>query len=71
MYSLRGSRLLDNRKEGILVLSGGLTIHNLSDLSSMSSRMASPLHKSFDQAILDAVSVPDVRPALFALLRDS
>jgi aromatic ring-opening dioxygenase catalytic subunit (LigB family) len=54
------------RKEGILILSGGLTIHNLRDMSSMASRTASPLHKAFDQAILDAASVSDVCPPIFA-----
>jgi aromatic ring-opening dioxygenase catalytic subunit (LigB family) len=50
------------RQEGILILSGGLTIHNLRDRASFDEATASPLHKQFDQALLDAVSTIDVRP---------
>jgi len=60
------------REEGILVLSGGLMIHNLRDMSSMVSHTANALHKAFDQAILDAVSVPSAderKKAMVALTR--
>ncbi|KAJ7470332.1 Extradiol ring-cleavage dioxygenase, class III enzyme, subunit B [Mycena latifolia] len=47
------------REEGILVLSGGLVVHNLRDLASFAPQSAKPLHKEFDKAMLAAVSVPD------------
>ncbi|THV07863.1 Extradiol aromatic ring-opening dioxygenase [Dendrothele bispora CBS 962.96] len=47
------------RKEQILVLSGGLPIHNLRDFSSFHPQSAKPLHHSFHQAILDALMKPD------------
>jgi len=56
--------LIYYREEGILILSGGLTAHNLRDTSSFSPITAKPIHKEFDKAILDAVSVPNVRLAL-------
>lgn len=50
-----------SREEGILVLSGGLTAHNLRDFASFAPDTAKPLHKAFDSAILEAVSISDVR----------
>ncbi|KAF7359379.1 4,5-DOPA dioxygenase extradiol-like protein [Mycena sanguinolenta] len=47
------------REEGVLVLSGGLTIHNLRDIASFSPHSAQPAHREFDQAILASVVVPD------------
>ncbi|KAJ6500446.1 Extradiol ring-cleavage dioxygenase, class III enzyme, subunit B [Mycena sanguinolenta] len=47
------------RQEGVLVLSGGLTIHNLRDIASFSPHSAQPAHREFDQAILASVVVPD------------
>ncbi|ESK84892.1 aromatic ring-opening dioxygenase [Moniliophthora roreri MCA 2997] len=44
------------RKEGILVLSGGLPIHNLRDFSSFHPDTAKPVLHDFHKAILDAVS---------------
>lgn len=53
------------REEGILVLSGGLTIHNLNDLSTFSAETAGRLCIDFDKAILDAVQIenPESRKA--------
>jgi aromatic ring-opening dioxygenase catalytic subunit (LigB family) len=56
-----GAAVADLRKEGILVLSGGLTVHNLRDFASFSEGAAGAAYKAFDQACLDAVSVPEVR----------
>ncbi len=43
------------------MLSGGLLVHNLRDMSQFSEAHASSLVKQFDQAILAAVTVEDVR----------
>ncbi|KAJ7445759.1 Extradiol ring-cleavage dioxygenase, class III enzyme, subunit B [Mycena galericulata] len=47
------------REEGILVLSGGLIIHNLHDMGSAAPQSAKPAHKEFDKAMLASVSVAD------------
>ncbi|KAJ7582588.1 Extradiol ring-cleavage dioxygenase class III enzyme subunit B [Mycena floridula] len=47
------------RDEGILILSGGLTIHNLRDFSSFSPETASAVCKEFDQAVIKALTIPD------------
>ncbi|KAJ7744606.1 Extradiol ring-cleavage dioxygenase, class III enzyme, subunit B [Mycena metata] len=45
------------REEGILVLSGGLTVHNLRDVASFAPSSAQPAHKAFDKAVLAAVAI--------------
>ncbi|CAA7267936.1 unnamed protein product [Cyclocybe aegerita] len=58
------------REEGILVLSGGLTAHNLRDRSSFSPETAKPIHKEFDAAIHKAIqndSAEERKKALQAL----
>jgi len=52
-----GKAVTKLREEGILILSGGLTIHNLRDMSSFSPQCLNPVYKAFDQAILNAVSL--------------
>ncbi|KAI8998779.1 Extradiol ring-cleavage dioxygenase class III enzyme subunit B [Trametes punicea] len=47
------------RREGILVLSGGLLIHNLRDMTSFSEVHAKNVVKEFNQAILDAITVAE------------
>ncbi|KAF5324744.1 hypothetical protein D9611_004512 [Ephemerocybe angulata] len=54
-----GKAVAKLREEGILVLSGGLTAHNLRDRSSFSPATAKPIHKEFDSALHQAVSVED------------
>ncbi|KAF7338653.1 4,5-DOPA dioxygenase extradiol-like protein [Mycena venus] len=54
-----GKAVTKLREENILVLSGGLIIHNLRDFQSFAPQSAKPLHKEFDKAIIDAVSVAD------------
>lgn len=50
-----------SRKEGILVLSGGLTVHNVRDMTSFSPSTAKPVYTEFNDAIMAAIVVPDVR----------
>ncbi|GBE82374.1 4,5-DOPA dioxygenase extradiol-like protein [Sparassis crispa] len=47
------------RHEGILVLSGGLLVHNLRNMGSFAEESASTAVKQFDHAILDAVTIVD------------
>ena len=49
-----------NRKEGILILSGGLTIHNLRDIESFTPETASLPFRQFNDAVTSAISVSDV-----------
>lgn len=49
------------REEGILILSGGLTAHNLRDRSSFAPDTARPVHKEFDLAIHQAIGLASVR----------
>ncbi|KAL0947348.1 hypothetical protein HGRIS_013465 [Hohenbuehelia grisea] len=60
------------RREGILILSGGLVIHNLRDFSAFSPDAAAPPYKAFDKAIHEAIAVPepeDRKKALVDLTR--
>jgi aromatic ring-opening dioxygenase catalytic subunit (LigB family) len=61
---VEGVLISECRKEGVLILSGGLTVHNLRNMASFFEDTAGPLPKQFDQALLDAVSVTDVRAFL-------
>ncbi|KXN90504.1 4,5-DOPA dioxygenase extradiol-like protein [Leucoagaricus sp. SymC.cos] len=55
-----GKAVSQLREEGILMLSGGLTAHNLRDRRSFSPATASEAHKAFDSAIHSAIKVVDV-----------
>jgi aromatic ring-opening dioxygenase catalytic subunit (LigB family) len=55
-----GAAVADLRKEGVLVLAGGLTIHNLRAFESFAEHKAGASYKAFDAACLDAVVVPEV-----------
>ena len=48
------------RKEGILILSGGLTVHNLLNLPSFVQETADPPVVQFNDAVTSAISVTDV-----------
>lgn len=61
---------MDFRDEGILILSGGLTIHSFEDVSAFAEPTAKPIFKEFDQTLLHAVTdssvcvnacLPDIR----------
>lgn len=49
------------REEGILILSGGLTVHTFEDFTAFSEKTAKPIYKEFSQAILEAAQQPTVR----------
>ncbi|TFK54804.1 Extradiol ring-cleavage dioxygenase class III enzyme subunit B [Heliocybe sulcata] len=59
-----GAAVSKLREENILVLSGGLTIHNLRDFSSFSPTLAKKPYHDFQQAVLDAVTSPSPNPLL-------
>jgi len=52
-----GKAVSQLREEGILILSGGLTAHNLRDWASFSPDSARPIHKEFDEAIHKAIEI--------------
>jgi aromatic ring-opening dioxygenase catalytic subunit (LigB family) len=49
-----------HREEGILVISGGLTIHNLQDRTSFIPSIANPLVREFNDAVSSAISISNV-----------
>ncbi|EKM82834.1 hypothetical protein AGABI1DRAFT_34839 [Agaricus bisporus var. burnettii JB137-S8] len=67
-----GKAIAQLRSERILVLSGGLTAHNLRDRRSFSPTTATENHVDFDKAIHSAIKIVDAeqrKKALFALTR--
>ncbi|KAG6832713.1 hypothetical protein H0H92_012285 [Tricholoma furcatifolium] len=54
-----GKAVTQLRKEGILVIAGGLTFHNLRDYAGFSPDTSKPVHREFDRAIFDAVTISD------------
>ncbi|KAG7086667.1 hypothetical protein E1B28_002607 [Marasmius oreades] len=54
-----GKAVAELRKDGILVLAGGLPIHNLRDFSCFHPDTAQPLYHEFHKAIVDAVQIPE------------
>ncbi|KAI9452321.1 Extradiol aromatic ring-opening dioxygenase [Russula earlei] len=65
-----GKALTELRDEGILILSGGLTVHNLRDRKNFAPQTADPLVREFNEAVSSAISVSDPiarKTALFAL----
>jgi aromatic ring-opening dioxygenase catalytic subunit (LigB family) len=62
--TLRTPLIPYRREEGILVLSGGLTVHNLQDFSCFNPETANPLIREFDDAVSSAISLSDVSTPL-------
>ncbi|KAG6909839.1 hypothetical protein DXG01_015112 [Tephrocybe rancida] len=54
-----GQAVAKLREEGILIISGGLTFHNLRDFAGFAPDTCKPIHREFDRAIFDAVTMPD------------
>lgn len=54
-----GQVLDELRSEGILLLSGGLTIHNLRDRTSFHETESAEIYRQFDKAVTEAVQVHD------------
>jgi aromatic ring-opening dioxygenase catalytic subunit (LigB family) len=55
-----GGWIIDS-SEDILILSGGLTYHNLGDFAGFAEQTAQPNHKAFHNAIISALQVEEVR----------
>ncbi|GAA6053296.1 hypothetical protein JCM3770_006671 [Rhodotorula araucariae] len=69
-YAL-GAALAPLRKEGVLVISGGLTVHTFRDFSAFSPETAKPQYRAWEKSIVDAVAVEEPearRRALFNLV---
>ncbi|KAG1849056.1 Extradiol ring-cleavage dioxygenase class III enzyme subunit B [Suillus tomentosus] len=67
-----GKALSKLREEGILILAGGLTVHNLHDRKQFSEKSASPDVTMFDQAITVAASksqLDERKQSLFDLMK--
>ncbi|KIJ34630.1 hypothetical protein M422DRAFT_34980 [Sphaerobolus stellatus SS14] len=65
-----GKAISELRSDGVLVLSGGLTIHNLRDWSAFNEATAEPVFKEFDSAVIRAAGISDPverRKSLLAL----
>jgi len=56
-----GQALDELRSEGILLLSGGLTIHNLRDRTCAHEAQSADVYKEFDNAVTQAVQVHDLQ----------
>ncbi|KZS99170.1 Extradiol aromatic ring-opening dioxygenase [Sistotremastrum niveocremeum HHB9708] len=70
-YNL-GRALRNLRSEGVLILSGGLTIHTFQDFTAALEETAKPHIRSFHNAILDAAEISEVKArkeALFDLIK--
>jgi len=52
--------IVRGRSEGVLILSGGLTIHNLRDRVCFEEAKSADIYKQFDNAVIQAVQVHDV-----------
>lgn len=55
-----GKAVKELREEGILVLSGGLTIHTFADWTAFAENTAKPIFKEFNNAIIEAAQKPAV-----------
>ncbi|GAA5881685.1 hypothetical protein JCM3774_005337 [Rhodotorula dairenensis] len=54
-----GAALAPLRSEGILIVSGGLTVHTFRDFSAFSPATAKPVFRSWEKSIVEAVTQPD------------
>lgn len=57
---LVGQALSPLRKEGVLIIAGGLTIHTFEDFDAFSEQKAGPEYIEFEKAIVNAAEVIDV-----------
>ncbi|TFY70524.1 hypothetical protein EVG20_g2474 [Dentipellis fragilis] len=64
-----GQAVKQLRKEGILVLAGGVTVHNLRDFASFSPDTARESQRAFSDAVTDAMSIADPRARKEAMMK--
>ncbi|GAA5951978.1 hypothetical protein JCM3765_005158 [Sporobolomyces pararoseus] len=62
-----GEALEPLRSEGVLIISGGLTIHTFRDFSAFSPSTAKPIYHSFEASIVSALSESDFQSRTTAL----
>lgn len=62
-----GAALAPLRCEGVLIISGGLTIHTFDDFAAFSPDTAKPVYKEFEKSIIDAVAVTPVSSYLYSI----
>jgi hypothetical protein len=60
-WSTQADRWIIDSSEDILILSGGLTYHNLGDFSGFVKQTAQPNHNAFHNAIISALQIEEVR----------
>lgn len=58
-----GAALAPLRSEGIMIMSGGLTVHTFRDFSAFSPSEAKPIFRDFERSVVQAVTQEDVRSA--------
>ncbi|KAF8630382.1 hypothetical protein AX15_002941 [Amanita polypyramis BW_CC] len=63
-----GKAVTELRKEGILVLSGGLTVHNLGDMSGFAPSTAKSAHHQFEEAVLRATEISNASERKTAMM---
>ncbi|TDL27259.1 Extradiol ring-cleavage dioxygenase, class III enzyme, subunit B [Rickenella mellea] len=63
-----GQAVAQLRKEGILILAGGLMVHTFQDFSAFSEDTAKPIYKEWHSAILSAVQEPSAEARKKALI---
>ncbi|GAA6043180.1 hypothetical protein JCM8097_008714 [Rhodosporidiobolus ruineniae] len=66
-----GAALEPLRSEGILLISGGLTVHTFRDFNSFSPKTAKPQYRDWERSIVEAAAVEDPskrKSALFSLI---
>ncbi|GAA5991639.1 hypothetical protein JCM10908_001068 [Rhodotorula pacifica] len=54
-----GAALAPLRSEGILLISGGLTVHTFRDFSAFSPETAKPVFRAWEKSLVDAITQPE------------
>ncbi|KAK2467059.1 hypothetical protein APHAL10511_001317 [Amanita phalloides] len=64
-----GKAVAPLREEGILILAGGLTFHNLQDRAGFTASTAKAIYREFDEAIVGAIGIWDAEERKRAMMR--